>query len=75
LGCDERHKKTLFGGPRFCRALGGRGAQGARLGSLMSETLGELALLIRAFVACGEAADAAALQAERMERGPGLAVK
>jgi len=50
LGCDERHKKTLFGGPRFCRALGGvRGAQGARLGSLMSETLGELALLIRAF--------------------------
>src|SRR6516164_5039430 len=30
---------------------------------LMSERLGELALFIRAFVACGEAANAAALQA------------
>jgi len=40
-----------------------------RMGSLMSERLGELALLIRAMVACGEAANAAALlQAERMER-------
>ena len=46
-----------------------------RLGSLMSERLGELALFIRAFVACGEAANAAALQAECMERGPALAVK
>jgi len=46
-----------------------------RLGSLMSERLGELALFIRAFVACGEAANAAALQAECLERGSGLAVK
>jgi len=46
-----------------------------RLGSLMSERLGELALFIRAFVACGEAANAAALQAECMERGPAVAVK
>jgi hypothetical protein len=42
-----------------------------RLGPLMSERLGELALFIRAFVACGEAANAAALQAEvwREDRG------
>jgi hypothetical protein len=43
-----------------------------RLGSLMAERLGELALFIRACVACGQAANAATLQAECMERGPPL---
>ena len=42
---------------------------------LVASRPSELAALIDALVACGQAANAATLQAERMERGPGLAVK
>jgi hypothetical protein len=43
--------------------------------SLVATRPSEAAALIDALVACGQAANAATLQAERMERGPGLAVK
>ena len=43
--------------------------------SLVASRPNELADLIDALVACGKAANAATGQAERMERGPGLAVK
>jgi len=43
------------------------------LASLKKERPGELASLIRAFVACGEAANLAAFQAERMERAQAAA--
>ena len=43
--------------------------------SLVASRPGEAAVLIDALVACGQAANAATLQAECMERGPGLAAK
>jgi len=42
---------------------------------LVASRPSELAALIDALVACGQAANAATLQAERMEREPGVAVK
>jgi hypothetical protein len=43
--------------------------------SLVASRPSEVAALIDALVACGQAANAATLQVEHMERGPGLAVK
>jgi len=43
--------------------------------SLVASRPSEAAVLIDALVACGKAANAATLQAECMERGPGLAAK